>query len=241
MCLEEQLAAQFSRLQKFWSIRGYAPCEFFPATAVEGDSRLWAVFEDLGIKPGGVDAVLTSPPYATALPYIDTDRLSLLTVLGISGQKRRPLEHRLIGSREIVTSERKALEENIDQARGRLNKEVGAYLESLHRRVATADVGFRRKNMPALLVRFFVDMKAVLTNCYTALRPGGEAMIVIGDNRIEVGGIDERIPTTDFVSSLGISVGFAKVEEFSISVTTENLVHVKNAITHNKVLRLRRI
>jgi hypothetical protein len=93
--------------------------------------------------------------------------------------------------------------------------------------------------MPALLIRFFADMKAVLTNCYTALRPGGEAMIVIGDNRIEIGGVDERIPTTDFISSLGVSIGFSMVEEFDISVTTENLVHIKNAITHNRVLRLR--
>ena len=236
----QHLAAHFGRLQKFWSVRGYSPCEFYPAAAIEGDSRSWDAFERLGIKAGGVDAVLTSPPYATALPYIDTDRLSLLTVMGISGQGRRPLEQALIGSREIVTSERNAFEEKIAHASIDLNKDVGGFLQSLHHRLARADVGFRRKNMPALLIRFFADMKAVLTNCYTALRPGGEAMIVIGDNRIEIGGVDERIPTTDFISSLGVSVGFSMVEEFDISVTTENLVHIKNAITHNRVLRLRR-
>ena len=169
------LAAHFGRLQKFWAIRGYSPCEFYPAAAIEGDSRSWETFQKLGIKAGGVDAVLTSPPYATALPYIDTDRLSLLTIMGISGQSRRPLEQTLIGSREIVTSERKVFEERIAGASIDLNKEVGEFLQSLHDRLARTDAGFRRKNMPALLIRFFADMKAVLTNCYTALRPGGEA------------------------------------------------------------------
>ena len=237
---KQQLTIQFTRLQKFWSIRGYAPCPFYPSMAIEGDSRSWDAFQTLGIEAGAVDAVLTSPPYATALPYIDTDRLSLLALLGISSQSRRPLEHGLIGSREIVTSVRKALEDQIDDAAADLTPEIGNFLQNLHTRLSRMDVGFRRKNMPALLLRFFGDMKAVLANCHTALRPGGEAMIVIGDNRMEIGGLFERIPTTDFVASLGVAVGFSLTEEFEISVTTENLVHLKNAITHNKVLRLRR-
>lgn len=236
----EQLTIQFTRLQKFWTVRGYAPCTFHPAVAIEGDSRQWTAFQKLGVRPSAVDAVLTSPPYATALPYIDTDRLSLLTILGISGQDRRPLEQALIGSREILTSARNALEHQIDRAADELAPEIGEFLKKLHSRLKRLKVGFRRKNMPALLLRFFSDMKAVLSNCYTALRPGGEAMIVIGDNRMEISGVYQRIPTTDFIAALGRAVGFSLVEQFEISVTTENLVHLKNAITHNRVLRLRR-
>ena len=48
-----------------------------------------------------VDVIITSPPYATALPYIDTDRLSLLSILGLPSKKRRKTEFVLTGSREI--------------------------------------------------------------------------------------------------------------------------------------------
>jgi hypothetical protein len=114
------------------------------------------------------------------------------------------------------------------------------YLRGLHARVANADVGFRRQNMPALLLRFFLDMAAVLANCRRALRSGGEAMIVVGDNRTQVDGEFERIPTTDFLADIAGSLGLLPAEHIDISVTTENLVHIKNAITKNVVLRFRK-
>jgi DNA modification methylase len=235
-----QLSTQFSRLEKFWCVRGYAPNQFHPAAVIEGDSRTWDSMASLGLTEGNVDAVLTSPPYATALPYIDTDRLSLLALMGISGQGRRPLEQNLIGSREILTSERKSLDAMISESHNVLNEHVGSFLKKLRNELSGSDVGFRRKNMPALLFRFFRDMKAVLRNCHRALKVGGDAMIVIGDNKMELAGRELRIPTTDFVESLGESVGFRSVDRFDISVTTENLIHIKNAITQNVVLRLRR-
>jgi hypothetical protein len=64
-------------------------------------------------------------------------------------------------------------------------------------------------------------------------------MIVIGDNRMSVDGDFERISTTDFVQDIAINCGMELIERIDISVTTENLVHVKNAITKNVVLRLK--
>jgi hypothetical protein len=93
--------------------------------------------------------------------------------------------------------------------------------------------------MPALLQRFFLDMSAVLKNCLQVLRPGGEAMIVIGDNRIRVDGGYERIATTDFVQDIAVDHGMELIERIDISVTMENLVHIKHAITENVVLRLK--
>ena len=63
-------------------------------------------------------------------------------------------------------------------------------------------------------------------------------MIVIGDNRTELGGESVRIPTTDLVEEIAVAVGFEPAEHIDISVTTENMLHQKNAITKNVVLRL---
>lgn len=234
----DALDIQYSRIEKFWTVRGYSPVKFKTSRVLKGDSRKKKTLEDLGLGKDSVDLVLTSPPYATALPYIDTDRLSLLLLFGMNSSNRRPVEHGLIGSREIGTYERRQIEEIIQNGGGGLPISIRTYLQDLFERVEKADVGFRRKNMPSLLLRFFKDMEAVLNNSYYALRPEGEAMIVIGDNRIRVDKDFERIPTTDFVEDIALSCGFELLERIDISVTTENFVHIKNAITENVVLRL---
>jgi DNA modification methylase len=235
----EAVDTQYARIEKFWSVRGYAPDRFRPSRVVEGDSRNSATLKALGLARNTVDLVLTSPPYATALPYIDTDRLSLLVLFGMDSTARRPVEQHLVGSREIVTKELRELERMITNRVQGLPDSVRNYLQGLYERIHKADVGFRRKNMPALLQRFFLDMSAVLKNCLQVLRPGGEAMIVIGDNRIRVDGGYERIATTDFVQDIAVDHGMELIERIDISVTMENLVHIKHAITENVVLRLK--
>ena len=232
------LEHQYNKLEKFWSVRGYAPERFCRSHVIEGDSRDPDTVSRLGLDSGSVDLILTSPPYATALPYIDTDRLSLLTLFGMNSSARRPIEHSLVGSREIGSSERRNLEGQIIREENGLTKDLRDYLVDLHRRVADADVGFRRKNMPSLLFRFFQDMTRVLNNCHAVLRPNGQVMIVIGDNRIRVDNDYERIPTTDLLQDVAEKSGFKVLERIDINVTTENMVHIGNAITRNVVLRL---
>lgn len=235
----DALDTQYTRVEKFWSVRGYSPNRFRPCRVVEGDSRNGETLNILGLAEDKVDLILTSPPYATALPYIDTDRLSLLVLFGMDSSARRPIEQRLVGSREILGKERQQFEQAINDSKNGLPESVRDYLQKLSQRVSKADVGFRRKNMPALLQRFFIDMASVLKNCYQVLREEGEAMIVIGDNRMCVEGDYERIATTDFVQDIAVNCGMELIERIDISVTTENLVHVKNAITENVVLRLK--
>ena len=162
----------------------------------------------------------------------------MLILFGMKSSSRRPIERNLVGSREVMTKARRQLERRIIDGKGVLPEDVYEYLFTLFSRVSRADVGFRRKNMPALLLRFFEDVNRVIKNCHTVLRTGGEAMIVIGDNRMRVDNEYERIPTTDFVEAIAINNGFRLLERIDISVTTEKLVHIRNAITKNVVLRL---
>jgi hypothetical protein len=55
-----------------------------------------------------------------------------------------------------------------------------------------------------------------------------------------VDGKERGIPTTRFVEMLGLSAGLERVERIPITVTTDNHKHVKNAITENAVIRMRR-
>lgn len=235
-----QLVIQFARVEKFWRVRGRAPSRFLPSRVIEGDNRDRPTFERLGLAPGSVDLVLTSPPYATALPYIDTDRLSLLTIFGLSSSERRPLDGGLIGSREISLVERRRIENLSAKATG-LPAACSEFLAQMRARLSKDDdAGFRKQNMPALMSRYLIDMQKTLRNLYIFCKPGAEAMIVIGDNRTLLSGKSLRIPTTDLVENVAIAAGFRFLEQIDIAVTTENMFHQKNAITENVVLRLRK-
>jgi DNA modification methylase len=235
------LLSQYQRVEHFWAIRGYCPCRFIEAKAVEGDARLVETFRRLGIKQGSVDLVLTSPPYATALPYIDTDRLSLLVLFGLTAADRRPLEFRLSGSREIARRDRENYEKLLcDSTLTALPKTVTDFIRNLHNSINNANVGFRRQNLPSLLVRFFLDMEQVLRNCFNVIRNGGEAMVVIGDNNTTIADSVINIPTAKLISCLGQHLGFMLREEIPITVTRENLLHSKHSITENVVLRFKK-
>lgn len=233
-----RLIAQMERLQRFWSIRGFCPYRMHPAQVIMDDSRDAKTFEKMGIEPESVDLVLTSPPYATALPYIDTDRLSLLVLFGMSSKERRPLEEDLTGSREIQTRARRALECEIESRTTGLPVPILDYVQALHNASRRHSPGFRRRNLPSLLLRFFGDIRKVFLNCRDVLHSKGEALIVIGDNYTMVNRVRKRIPTTEFLVELAEEVGLRLVESIPITVTTENLKHTKHAITRNTVLRL---
>jgi hypothetical protein len=208
---------------------------------VQGDAREFSLFNSLSLSKNEVDLVLTSPPYATALPYIDTDRLSLLILYGMTSRERRPLEELMTGSREISLSERRRLEDQITKAdESMLPKDIRNFVQQLYVANKTGKMGFRRQNMPSLLLRFFRDMHAVLTNCKQLLRSGGEAIIVIGDSTTNVNGNIERIPTTDYVRLIGENLGMRCEDKLDITVTRENMRHIRHAITQNTVLRLRK-
>ncbi|MDL1888806.1 site-specific DNA-methyltransferase [Nitrospirales bacterium NOB] len=234
----DRLASQHRRLQHYWSVANRRPFTFLPVSILEGDCRDAASFERLGLKEGSVDAVVTSPPYATALPYIDTDRLSLMTLLGMPSGARRVVEERLTGSREITNAEKSAVEALLfgKEANRVLPKGLIAELHGIHKSNVSEGAGFRRLNMPTLLYRYFTDMSANLSNVARVLKCGAKAYYVVGDSKTKVGNEWFPIRTTEWLMRIGESHGLKATKLLDISVTTENLKHIRHAITENAVL-----
>ena len=105
MFRERLLRAQY-HLRQYWAVAGRQPGPTIASTVVQGDSRNHETMGMLGLRSDSIDCVITSPPYATALPYIDTDRLSLLAIMGIPRQVRSGIDRTLTGSREILGQDR---------------------------------------------------------------------------------------------------------------------------------------
>ena len=235
---QEHLEAQQYRLQKYWSVAGRQPGQLFPPSVQQGDTRTKHTFDSLGLDSGSIDCVVTSPPYATALPYIDTDRLSLLAIMGLTSPIRSDLEQRLTGSREIRRGEKSEAESELLEASAynKIPDTVVDSIRNIYEANSNADVGFRRENMPALLWRYFLDMRANLDQVHRLLRSGGKAFYVVGDSRTKAGEDWVAIETCKHITAIGEMAGLAHSESISIDVTTENFKHIKNAITENKII-----
>jgi SAM-dependent methyltransferase len=96
---KKNLQLQCEKILKFHEIRHYYSGKFLQPIIWKGDSRYLDNYNNHSLKNNEIDAVVTSPPYATALPYIDTDRLSLLTIFNLPSYKRNSIDTELIGSR----------------------------------------------------------------------------------------------------------------------------------------------
>jgi DNA modification methylase len=208
------------------------------ARILQIDSADPAAFDCLGDRE--IEAVVSSPPYATALPYIDTDRLSLAAIFGYGVSSRRGLERTMIGSREVNKREMTALETELDRGGHGLPHSTIEFLTRFAAAVRADDeAGFRRRQSPAVLFRYFQSMRDVLANVASRMSRGAPCWLVLGDSRSTIGGEKWVIPTVDEVGSIGVHLGFEIVDRLPISVSREDLVHARNSITRNEILELR--
>ena len=210
-----------------------------PTSAMEilGDSRgLGTVLASAQRSP--VDAIITSPPYATALPYIDTSRLSLVALGLCTATELRRLERNQIGNREISPIERKKVEEDMECKLQSLPKEIEIFIHELTRKQRDSDAGFRKLNMPALLLQYFTDMKAVLAETHDVLSRSGTAHWLIGPNRTHAGGKWLNIDTPRWIGAIAESVGF-DIEVDQLDTYQRFGLHQRNGIRQEFLVSMR--
>jgi len=208
------------------------------AIVTGGDAR--ALEREWSAWQGKVDAVITSPPYATALPYLDTDRLSLsyLGLLPRPSQRQRDLL--MIGNREITEKIRRAYWERLQTDANLLPKQVVKLIHRIHRLNSGAEVGFRRRNLPALLAKYFFDMREVLAGIKKMLRPGASAFVVVGNNHTKAGGKHVDIKTAELLAETGRLVGFEEGRHIPMEMLVSRDIFRKNAVASETILELKK-
>lgn len=189
---------------------------------------------------GKLDVIITSPPYATALPYLDTDRLSLgyLGLLTRSKQANHNLE--MIGNREITDSIRRRLWNSYNENKNSLPSSIVKNVDLIEKLNKNSDAGFRRKNLSALLGKYFLDMQKVFEGMHLTLKPGSHAYIVIGNNHTIAGNKRVEIDTTNLLSDLAKSVGFTSLESLPMDMLVSRDIFSKNAVASEFILDLQK-
>ena len=237
-------------------IQGLHATEGFDADRVRRTNSCVALGDSRDIQgslsylfPRHVDAVVTSPPYASALPYIDTDRLSL-RAFGLMPQKKQRLaESKLIGNREITERVRRHLEDamvsDMEDKESWIPNRLRDVLMETYAAAQESSAGFRKRRTPALLYKYFLDMRRVGKQLAGLIRPDGRLALVIGDNTASGPGRSViTVPTADILAEQFIHVGFEPRGEFSKRLTSfgaSTTVHQRNAMASEKVLLFSRL
>lgn len=178
----------------------------------------------------GFDVALTSPPYATALPYIDTQRLSLVWLGLIPSSEILTLEAQLIGSREMRGRDKKELLEALNSNPCGLPASQASFCVELKNALGESD-GFRRQAVPQLLYRYFAGMADSFSSVRTAIKPGGKYGLIVGGNHTVLGGKRFDIDTPAHLASLAVSRGWNHVETVELQTYRRYGLHAKNAGT----------
>lgn len=209
-----------------------------PSVVSEGDARAadthWIEWK------GKVDAIITSPPYATALPYLDTDRLSLCYMQLLARPEHRRRDDQMIGNREVTERGRLAYWALFEKQRHLLPASVQTLINRIVTLNSGTDVGFRRRNLPALLAKYFLDMRLVLASIHRVLRPGRPAYVVVGNNHTIAGGQRVEIETATLLAELAEMVGFTQGNHRAMEMLVSRDIFRNNAVASEYILELRR-
>jgi hypothetical protein len=184
--------------------------------------------------------VLTSPPYATALPYIDTDRLSVLALGLASASDLMPLERELLGSREWVRAQQTEWDQRREQNIDRLPDTITAVLEHIDRRNSEGKAGFRKKALPSLLYRYFAGMADAMSVWAHVLAPGERAVLIVGHNHTTAAGERIDIATPELLGDAAGSRGFEVIELIRLEAWPRYGLHSANGVPGEDALVIER-
>lgn len=185
---------------------------------------------------GQCDVLITSPPYATSLPYLDTDRLSLM-VLGLMHRSEFPQKNlQMVGNREISEKRRTELWNLYLERKSELTPQITELIDRIAIENHKPDIGFRRRNLPALLAKYFLDMLDSIKAADAMLKPGAKAFYVVGSNSTYVAGEKVDIKTNQLLWDLASTIGWRQMNYIDMDMPISRDVFKKHQGTSEAIL-----
>jgi site-specific DNA-methyltransferase (cytosine-N4-specific) len=185
-------------------------------------------------------AAITSPPYVTALPYIDTQRISLVWLGLCESSDIMQLESSLIGSRELRNTEKTRWKETTYKNLYNIPERTYSVVNDMKNALSDED-GFRRQAVPILLYRYLSEMRDMFSNVAKLLKPSAPYALIVGHNRTSLGGKEFFIDTPNLLAELALSVGWSVDEIIPLDTYKRYGINSKNAINKESLILLRNI
>lgn len=175
------------------------------------------------LRPGSIDAVITSPPYPNEKDYTRTTRLESVLLGFISSKAElRVLKHRLVRSntRGVYRSDDDdhLVTDNLEVQR------IASEIEA--RRIAMGKTSGFERQYARVTKLYFGGMKRHLAELRTVLRPGARLAYVVGD---QASYLRVMIRTGQILGDMARSLGYG--------VTGVDLFRTRRATATNEDLR----
>ena len=188
---------------------------------------------------GKVDLLVTSPPYATALPYLDTDRLSLIVPRLLSRTHHKDTERKMVGTREVSERQRQEMWNYYFTRKNELPIQISKLIDQVAEHNHDGIVGFRKRNLPALLGKYYLDMLDAMRSAHSLMRNGAPGYYVVGNNSSTVDGQKIEIPTNDFLFEIGATAGWRKIELIPMELLASRDIFKENRGSSETILCFR--
>ena len=166
-----------------------------------------------GIRAASVDAVITSPPYLSAIDYLRGHKLALVW-LGYSITQISEVKSLGVGSR-----------------RQRKKREA----DRLDEIVQLATIGVSPRDIGRIVMRYTSDMKNCLKQAYRVLRPGGYAVYVVSNSVLR----GTEIDTARVVIESALDAGFQFEGRYARDIPREHRYLPPPQTTSNEQLAAR--
>ncbi len=185
------------------------------------------------------DGAITSPPYVTALPYIDTQRISLVWLGLCPAKEIMALEGTLIGSREFKNQDKNMWETALENNTNQLPEAVYNLIIDMKTSLSEKD-GFRKRAVPPLTYRYFSEMKSMFINVRKMMKKNAPYALIVGHNKSTLGGKVFRIDTPKMLAEIAVACGWRLEEIIPLETYKRYGINSKNAINNESMIILRK-
>lgn len=193
---EKELEEVWKRALAFSKLGEEIAIRLGKAVVLQGDARRLSLPEE------SVQAVVTSPPYSTAVDYVKNDLPILETIHGVNVEK---LEAAMIGNPRFRGDGRGLL----DHIRTKEQRFKGIPREAQEKILDLLSHG--RKNLALRQYRFLLDMAMAMKEIYRVLEPGCRCVVIIGNNHFRVGGRELEFRNAQYLCEMAVSeAGFER-------------------------------
>ncbi len=229
----EQFFKNLEATQNVIGVNNIESHAYITDSRIIGDNPMGWNFQPL------YDVAITSPPYVTALPYIDMQRLSIIWLGLCKPSEIGITEARLTGSREYANGEQKNWSESLARNDHHLPEDVYEYCLILKKAISSND-GFRRVAVPSLLYRYLSDMQKVFYNVINIVKKGSPFALVVGHNHTILGGMRFDIDTPNLLKRIAENCGWTHHESIILQTYQRYGIHMTNAVRSEELLILRK-
>jgi site-specific DNA-methyltransferase (cytosine-N4-specific) len=232
----DQVQAQLDRIYAYLCVLPTLPVR--PSLTIQHGDAV-NVDKLLPEHRGQASLLITSPPYATALPYLDTDRLSLVVLGLLPRMQHKETEAIMVGTREVSERQRQTAWELYLKRRSELPVKVSQLIDQIAMHNHGEDVGFRRRNLPALLGKYFLNMLDAMKSAHAMMADGAYGYYVVGNNSTLVNGQKVEIPTNKFLFEIGEVAGWKPDEMIPMELLVSRDIFKENSGSAETILCFR--